>query len=582
MSDYLVVSLARDAPLDHDGFQQLKASAVASAATVNSLTSRTLLITWGPVQMPTLTVGPWTLIGRVFHRINAPLSRVSNDDPWSYEKKMLARFWGRFIGIRLDAAGCVAAALRDPSGALEGFTWTDGPITIVASDLPAWAFPILRPQWTIDFDRVDAALHDPFLAEAALLLDGPQALLPGTMQDLPDGPTTMLWHPAWLARHPHAVSDEDAAEILRNAVDEAVSNHARQDRTLAAEISGGLDSSTVAATLARHDKAQVRLWLNAWGPDASADERPWVDALAVHIGIEATSIPRSTGRVSQSFLENIPQGVRPGLAALDMLHDADWARRFMAANVQMVLTGKGGDALFVQPADLGVFADLWNAHGWRATASPSLYRLARWNDRSIWSLIANARRPSRPREGGDLPNGLLAARRSNVEPAHPWLAGIEDLGPAKRRQIAGLIQGVGFHGPSLQTQVVSVVHPLLCQPVVEACLSLPTPQLTLGRRDRGLARHAFSDRLPSPITTRRSKGEMTAFYGRMIADGLDDLRPWLLDGRLADHGLIDRAAADTLLTRESLAWRGGYVDVMFTAAIEGWVRAWERRLTWAR
>ena len=164
-----------------------------------------------------------------------------------------------------------------------------------------------------------------------------------------------------------------------------------------------------------------------------------------------------------------------------------------------------------------------------------------------------------------------------THPAALSVVGEEDS--AKRRQILGLVQGVGLHGPSLQTQAAAVIHPLLSQPVVEACLALPTHQLALGRRDRGLARRAFGDRLPSTILDRRSKGEMTAFYGRMIADGLDVLRPWLLEGRLAAMGLIDREGAEALLTRESLAWRGGYVDIMVTAAIEGWVRTWERRLS---
>ena len=103
-------------------------------------------------------------------------------------------------------------------------------------------------------------------------------------------------------------------------------------------------------------------------------------------------------------------------------------------------------------------------------------------------------------------------------------------------------------------------------------------RLTLGRRDRALARHAFADRLPAPLVVRRTKGEMTAFYGHLIADSLDLLRPWLLDGRLAAMGLIDAARADAALSRPALAWRGGYVDIMTTAAIEGCVRTWERRL----
>ena len=150
--------------------------------------------------------------------------------------------------------------------------------------------------------------------------------------------------------------------------------------------------------------------------------------------------------------------------------------------------------------------------------------------------------------------------------------------PAKALQIAGLVDSVARHEPSALTPFVDVRNPLCAQPVVEACLSLPTPILTLGGRDRGLARHAFRDRLPIEIIERRSKGDMTRLYGRLVHDSLDFLRPWLLEGRLAGLGLLDVDAADLALTREALLWRGGYSAVMVLAAFEGWVRHWEARL----
>lgn len=134
------------------------------------------------------------------------------------------------------------------------------------------------------------------------------------------------------------------------------------------------------------------------------------------------------------------------------------------------------------------------------------------------------------------------------------------------------------HEPSALTPFVDVRNPLCAQPVVEACLSLPTPILTLGGRDRGLARHAFRDRLPIENIERRSKGDMTRLYGRLVHDSLDFLRPWLLEGRLAGLGLLDLEAADVALARETLLWRGGYSAVMVLAAFEGWVRHWEARL----
>ncbi|MBA4001085.1 MAG: asparagine synthase, partial [Brevundimonas sp.] len=56
------------------------------------------------------------------------------------------------------------------------------------------------------------------------------------------------------------------------------------------------------------------------------------------------------------------------------------------------------------------------------------------------------------------------------------------------------------------------------------------------------------------------------------------LRPWLIEGRLAALGLIDRAAAEIELQPEALVWRGHYAVILTVAAYEGWVRTWEARL----
>lgn len=578
MGRYLICSRAPDCPPDHPLPAALRSRAAADGMTVSDLSDATWLAAAGPGCPQVLGVGAWRLIGDVFNRDRPAVGRMRDEDPYDYERKLIARFWGRYIGVRLDAKGRLASLLRDPSGALDCLWWKQGPVTLAASDAPDWLAAAAGRGWRINPGRVEAALHDPYSTSGELLLDGPVALLPGTLQDMAEEDPVTLWRPDWIARAAAPVTDETAARSLRKAVDETVSGVLRAGGVLAAEISGGLDSSIVASSLAAAGPDQVRLWLNAWGPDATADERPWVRILADHLGIAPTSVPRAVGRLTEDMLDQLSPGVRPGLAALDALHDADWASRFAEAAVDTVVTGKGGDSVFIQPADIGVFVDLYRERGHGALLSPALPNLARWNERSVWTLARQALRRHWTPQAVDSPNPLIATRRHGGVPRHPWLEDIEDLGPAKRRQILGLVQGCGLHGPSLQTRAVSVIHPLLAQPVVEACLALPPAQLTLGRRDRALARRAFGDRLPEAITARRSKGEMTAFYGHLIADGLGILRPWLLDGRLAAMGLIDLDKAGEALTRESLAWRGGYVDIMTTAAIEGWVRAWERRL----
>jgi asparagine synthase (glutamine-hydrolysing) len=56
------------------------------------------------------------------------------------------------------------------------------------------------------------------------------------------------------------------------------------------------------------------------------------------------------------------------------------------------------------------------------------------------------------------------------------------------------------------------------------------------------------------------------------------LRPWLLEGRLAALGVIDRDAVERQLAHETLVWQGRYSTIMVAAAFEGWLRAWEARL----
>lgn len=128
------------------------------------------------------------------------------------------------------------------------------------------------------------------------------------------------------------------------------------------------------------------------------------------------------------------------------------------------------------------------------------------------------------------------------------------------------------------SRVVDVRHPLCAQPVIETCLSLSTPLLTVGGRDRGLARLSGRGRVPDLILDRRTKGSMTRVYGGMILDSLDFLRPWILDGRLVDLGVIDGAAAEKALTPDELMWKGAYGAIIMAAAMEGWVRTWEDRL----
>jgi asparagine synthase (glutamine-hydrolysing) len=197
--------------------------------------------------------------------------------------------------------------------------------------------------------------------------------------------------------------------------------------------------------------------------------------------------------------------------------------------------------------------------------------LSHWLKRSVWSMVREAALSSGAK-GPPLraPPGFLK-RGVSTPYRHPWLEVAAGAPAAKLTQIAGLVHALIFHGPSQRAWAAEVVHPLLAQPLVEAALATPAPWLVDGGRDRGLIRQAFADRLPRALIDRRSKGDLTAHYGRALAAGLIELRPFLLEGHVARAGLLDRKSLGARLEAEDLIWRGGYGELLVLAAVEAWL-----------
>jgi asparagine synthase (glutamine-hydrolysing) len=145
-------------------------------------------------------------------------------------------------------------------------------------------------------------------------------------------------------------------------------------------------------------------------------------------------------------------------------------------------------------------------------------------------------------------------------------------------QLQQLVYCLRFFGPSRRARAAELIHPLLSQPVVELCLSIPADMLAEGGRDRGLARRAFTERLPPAVIERRSKGDLTGFYGAAIAHGLPELRETLLEGRLVARGVLDARVLSNTLDLDRLAVQGRHGEIMALAALELWARCWQTRL----
>ena len=116
--------------------------------------------------------------------------------------------------------------------------------------------------------------------------------------------------------------------------------------------------------------------------------------------------------------------------------------------------------------------------------------------------------------------------------------------------------------------------PLLAQPIVEHCLSVPSWAWFEQGLNRAAARRAFASDLPPSITRRRSKGSPEGFIAQSFERHRAAIRDRLLGGLLAEAGLLDRPALACALADgpPPLDWSLSRIMVLLDAEI--WARAW--------
>lgn len=501
-----------------------------------------------------------------------PLDLMVGLQPLAAAKILTRHAWGRYVAILRDGAR-PPWIYRDPTGALEALTWVRDDVTIVSSDVPARGR--LAPEGlAIDWGGVGALLARHNLWSQVCPLAGATAVDPGVMRGGVDGEVHRLWRPADAARAPLR---DARPQALAQIVDAAVAALARDRQAILVEISGGLDSAIVATSLSRCGAA-VAGAINYYWPQPEGDERSWARAIADRCGFGLTTVERDVLAIDGDMLMRHAHGPRPGFNAQDPGLDEDLAQRALVLGADALFSGQGGDGVFYQMAHPALAADILAgapAPGSRARAMAVLARRART---TVWSLCARALGPFDPAAEGAGPPPYLKPGAA-APPEHAWIADRRGVSRAKQVQIRGLTNAQNAFGDSLRGRAAGLIYPLMSQPVLELCLSIPAPLLAIGQVDRPFARAAFEDRLPPQSLARRSKGAVTQYFAKSVAASLPSLRPFLLEGRLVSQGLIDFEGLEALLDAEAMIWRDVVGEILLAAYLEAWVRVWEAKLS---
>jgi asparagine synthase (glutamine-hydrolysing) len=172
-----------------------------------------------------------------------------------------------------------------------------------------------------------------------------------SIEKLPPG-TMAVWHAGTLTvqrywEPPDAVpqvpwQDRDPVAALRRALDEAVALRMVADAPFGAFLSGGLDSSTIVALMARHSTAPIDTF--AVGFDQPGfSELDEADMVARHVGSRHHAL--TVG--SDDFPEVLPLLIRARDAPVPEPSDIALYRLAIhaAKSVKMVLTGEGADEI---------------------------------------------------------------------------------------------------------------------------------------------------------------------------------------------------------------------------------------------
>jgi asparagine synthase (glutamine-hydrolysing) len=247
------------------------------------------------------------------------------------------------------------------------------------------------------------------------------------------------------------------------------------------------------------------------------------------------------------------------------------------------VTGNGGDNVFGYSQSAAAIADRYLAEGLGSGTVSTVRDVARQTGCSLFEAVRRAARTAwgpRRYQWRPSPSFLSAdalAQLAGVRLDHPWLEAPADALPGQCAHVAALLRvqpnlrpGRSLHAP--------VLNPLMCQPIMEACLAIPSWRWRAGGYDRAVARAAFRRELPELIARRRSKGGPDGFTALIVAYYRKRICERLLGGRLAAERLVDRSGLEAVLADERPTLGEERVRILALLATEAWLDHWTARL----
>lgn len=527
--------------------------------------------------VPTLAIpGHGLLIGQVFTKDGQPISQSLDihGSARDLTSRLLQNNWGNYLAIFGDRDNIsTITLLRDPSGAVPCvYSLADGEGFITSDIGLAVDLGLYRRE--VNWQAIAHGLTFPYLKTARTALQRVRELLPGSMLTCRERDVSVrsAWSPwRFVERGIRHTDPRVAAEDVRTAVSSAVRALSAGDDRFLVELSGGLDSSIVATCL-RHALPRATFCTLVM-PVAGTDERPYARLVTEALGRRLFSVEVGFDNIHLEF--SVPRSsVLPAIGTLQHVVNEAWEAAGDRYDVEGFFSGAGGDTVFCYLKTAAPAADALRERGVKAglVAIGNLATLHRCTVFKAGRLTLRKvlQRPHTTwKENRSLLNPACATTTSEH---HPWMDAPPGALPGDHEKIRDLIGNQLFRDAGPRGLERSMHFPLLSQPVIEACLKVPTWMWITDGRNRAVARQAFADQLPRSILDRHSKGSYTGHMASVYMRNKLKIREFLEEGQLCAHGLLDRSALANFFAKDLAPRDLSFLRIFDLCAAENWTR----------
>jgi asparagine synthase (glutamine-hydrolysing) len=388
---------------------------------------------------------------------------------------------------------------------------------------------------------------------------------------------------------PSAGAEREEADACRELLAEAVRLRLDRNGATWAQLSGGLDSSSVvgvAQWLVERGKAPHGLggtitYVDRQG--TGADERAYSDSVIMRWRLPNETIVDPPLWYDGRYPLPLVDQPRPNLMFYP--RDRRLCETIRARGGRVLLTGLGSDELL--RGNMFFFAD-WLVQGRIGQALREMARRAAIGHVSLWALAyRNAILPLLPpviqrhlsRNETALPrwvDSAMAQRYGLHERMFEVMSYAGDLGRKYHHAVAlgvaslGRVADYGVVGEALDVR-----HPFLYRPLVEFGLQLPPDSCTRPHARKWVLRAAMREILPDVVRMRVGKGTPSERYAWSLANQRSLLEPLIHEPILADLRIVDTRelkAAFEIAPHQPGRRVGLHSALQGVLAIEAWLQ----------